>query len=587
MRAVSDVTRNNATLTVTGSSGTNAPAAGTSQAWTVAALPASFGVALGTGETLRLVDSTAGASTGQQAEIVLLTASAGAGATSIAVTRGVEGTTPVPHSTGATFAAVVTKAVFDGLPAVSITKGLGWFVPTDPRFGAKGDGATDDSAAINAAITTANAAHGAVWLSAGVYLVNSTINLGSGTLSGAGSLNEGSGSGRSQLLAGTAGMTVLAASALSRISNIGVQGNDVANIGIHYDQAPRAFTENVEVYRCRKSSYVLAKTQNSCFVNCFSQYSVWAFTLANGARNNSFYHCTAGNPSRYYHDIAMGVTWANTGILRFAIDERDSDFGGSAVTMMGNDRNLFTGGIFEQAPIAIKFENLSSFAGIEAQNNQFYGVEFTCSQILDTRIGHPGPLLMDSCCYIVDTQDSAWGLGTNGYVRFQGEPFFSGGNNLARRGVTQGSNYCSLFVIDLDQQSSPSSVMSDGGGTFTFSETTREIALLSGNTMVRCGPNVSVVNSLTLNQLTVPGFTAIATFTIKRVGANPVLVYVPLNGSPWRRQVGSYAAAGTYSLPIHIGDATNDSFGLAFGLNGSASGSVVIKGVTMKAAGGW
>src|SRR5664280_2032594 len=242
-RAVTDVTRNNATLTVTGASGTTAPAAGTSQTWTVAALPASFGAALGAGETLRLVDSTAGTTSAQQAEIVLLAASTGSGATSVTVTRGVEGTTPVAHSTGATFAAVVTKAVFDGLAAVSITKGLGWFVPTDPRFGAKGDGATYDSAAINAAITTANAAHGAVWLSAGVYLVNSTINLGSGTLSGAGSLNEGSGSGRSQLLAGTAGMTVLAASALSRISNIGVQGNDVANIGIHYDQAPRAFTE--------------------------------------------------------------------------------------------------------------------------------------------------------------------------------------------------------------------------------------------------------------------------------------------------------------------------------------------------------
>lgn len=113
-----DVIRNNLTLTLAGTSGTTAPAAGTSQSWTVAALPAAAGAALGTGETLRLVDSTAGGSTAQQAEIVLLTAMAGTGATSVTVTRGVEGTTPVAHSTGATFAAVVTKAVFDGFPRV-------------------------------------------------------------------------------------------------------------------------------------------------------------------------------------------------------------------------------------------------------------------------------------------------------------------------------------------------------------------------------------------------------------------------------------------------------------------------------------
>src|SRR5664280_3404142 len=152
MRAVSDVTRNNATLTVIGSSGTNAPAAGTSQAWTVTALPASFGVALGTGETLRLVDSTAGASAAQQAEIVLLTASTGSGATSITVTRGVEGSTPVAHSTGATFAAVITKAVFDGIPATYIKVAE---APLSPfRYGVKSDANSDDTASW-AAVTAA------------------------------------------------------------------------------------------------------------------------------------------------------------------------------------------------------------------------------------------------------------------------------------------------------------------------------------------------------------------------------------------------------------------------------------------------
>src|SRR5664280_1786782 len=154
---MTDVTRNNATLTVTSSSGTTAPSAGTSQTWTVASLPAAFGAALGTGETLRLVDSTSGATTAQQAEIVLVTAMDGTGDTSITVTRGVEGSTPVAHSTGATFAAVVTKAVFDGYVS---------------RAPAPSGG--DDSAALQAALNTITNPGGKVILRPGVYHLDST-----------------------------------------------------------------------------------------------------------------------------------------------------------------------------------------------------------------------------------------------------------------------------------------------------------------------------------------------------------------------------------------------------------------------------
>jgi hypothetical protein len=163
---VVDVTRNNATLTVTGSSGTTGPSGGTSETWAVAALPVSFGAALGASETLRLVDSTAGASVGQQAEIVLLTASTGSGATSITVTRGAEGTTPVPHSAGATFAAVITKAVLDRLTIYRTV--------TDVDL----TGSYDVSAAIQAALDRAGEIP--VFLPPGIYKISSPLQLNPG-----------------------------------------------------------------------------------------------------------------------------------------------------------------------------------------------------------------------------------------------------------------------------------------------------------------------------------------------------------------------------------------------------------------------
>lgn len=93
---------------ITTTSATTAPAAGTSESWTVTALAAGIRT-LGIGETYALVDATPGATSGQQAEIIYVTATDGPGDTSITVTRGAENTTPVAHSNPATFNIVVTE----------------------------------------------------------------------------------------------------------------------------------------------------------------------------------------------------------------------------------------------------------------------------------------------------------------------------------------------------------------------------------------------------------------------------------------------------------------------------------------------
>ena len=112
-----DVYANNATLVTT--SATTSPSALASETWTVTALPGAWPT-LAAGQTLRLADATSGASTSQQAELVLLTASTGSGATSITVTRGVEGTTPVAHASSSTWVAVVTKVMVDTLASAHV-----------------------------------------------------------------------------------------------------------------------------------------------------------------------------------------------------------------------------------------------------------------------------------------------------------------------------------------------------------------------------------------------------------------------------------------------------------------------------------
>lgn len=98
-----DVQLNIQSLTTT--SATTAPAARTSETWTVTALAAGIRT-LASGETYALVDATSGATAAQLAEVVRVTA-ATAGATSITVTRGADATTPVAHSNPCTFNIVV------------------------------------------------------------------------------------------------------------------------------------------------------------------------------------------------------------------------------------------------------------------------------------------------------------------------------------------------------------------------------------------------------------------------------------------------------------------------------------------------
>ena len=451
------------------------------------------------------------------------------------------------------------------------------------EYGATGNGTTDDSVAIQNAINDAVTFRKSVFLPGGTYRINSTINLGGTTLTGEGTTVEG-GTPRSLLRAGTLGMTMLTCGSKSNVRNIGLQGAYLANIGIKLSGA-RASLSDIEIYRCRKTSYLLPSTQNSTLTNCYSAYSVTAFTLANGARNNNFFNCTANNMVQYYNESLMGIPYTSTRLLYFVIDSADPDYG-TSVTQNGNDRNNWFGGIFERAPIALVFKNLSAYTDVEMANNQFYGVEFSTTQIIDTSGATKlGVLTLDSC-EVGWSNEATFGIGTAGFINFQGCGYFTGGNNFDNRGITQSSNYPAKFVIDTD---TVFQVAAYRGGNVTTNTTAKSVTITGGDATV--GARFSAIvqgnlaNSGAAQRVGRPfGFNALLTYTVTQItGSNPVLVILELDQTPNRRTIATATAPGTYSVPVRIGQVTGDTFSVIVSANNNTS--CTVKGVSLRAVG--
>lgn len=107
-----DIQLNAQSITTGSTSGTTAPASGTIETWTVAALGSGVSALL-PGQTYALVDANSGATANQKSEIIRVTACTGPGATSITVIRGADNTTPYAHATATVFKVVAVSSFFN------------------------------------------------------------------------------------------------------------------------------------------------------------------------------------------------------------------------------------------------------------------------------------------------------------------------------------------------------------------------------------------------------------------------------------------------------------------------------------------
>jgi Pectate lyase superfamily protein len=141
------------------SGGTTAPAAGTSESWTVASSSAFPAAANGSTPPTQFHVADINANS----EIMAVTNVSG---TTWTVTRGAESTTPVTHTAGFTVYQVATAGGMGSFPQYYNVR----------AYRATGNGTTDDTTAIQNAITAAITAGGGVaYIPAGTYKTTSTI----------------------------------------------------------------------------------------------------------------------------------------------------------------------------------------------------------------------------------------------------------------------------------------------------------------------------------------------------------------------------------------------------------------------------
>lgn len=213
--------------TTVSSGGTDAPAAGTSQSWTVAS-SAGFPAASDSvfpRKSFHIADrATAG-----QGELIEVTNVSG---TTWTVKRGADGTTPIAHTAGFTVRNVVAAGWLQGLD-----DGRGAPVYDVKRYGAVGNAVADDTAAIQAAIDALPTAGGVVFFPSGTYLCASSLVISSSKrnvqLVGEGGMSAGASVPSTLLFTGTGSGSFINAqhSTSFRVSDLAVYYNDPAFTG--------------------------------------------------------------------------------------------------------------------------------------------------------------------------------------------------------------------------------------------------------------------------------------------------------------------------------------------------------------------
>jgi hypothetical protein len=122
---------------------------------------------------------------------------------------------------------------------------LDWFVVTDPTYGAVGDGTTDDTAAIQAAIDAAELIHGTVYFPAGTYKITSVLSVGEDIRLLGSQVGQGSGSTIVQATNSTGAISVTTDAYRSSISCLTIDGPATHATGIGIQTVRNIVLEDV------------------------------------------------------------------------------------------------------------------------------------------------------------------------------------------------------------------------------------------------------------------------------------------------------------------------------------------------------
>lgn len=173
---------------------------------------------------------------------------------------------------------------------------LDWFVVTDATYGAVGNGTTDDTAAIQAAIDACMAAGGGiVYFPKGVYKITATLNINPGSAANLHLIGEGGEYLTSEILMATANTTALSFTANangSHVIGLGIVGPTGGGSGDGIVGAKDVYVRDVRIYGFYNGLHLQNGSFYSYHLRGFFYNNVNAGVLLDdGSTNATFLDC--------------------------------------------------------------------------------------------------------------------------------------------------------------------------------------------------------------------------------------------------------------------------------------------------------
>ena len=403
-------------------------------------------------------------------------------------------------------------------------------------FGAVGDGVTDDTAAIQAALTYATPSSSATFTSVGGNAVY--FPAGKYRFTGAILIPEwvnliGDGKGLTVLLA--AGATSKIQFGTTSADNRGgssfgftIDGNSVATNGLYVGLAVERDFSDIDVVNCAGDGLIVESGQNNNFISCGFQHNGSAGSGSNvvldlGAGNNRFIGCEINRGAQ--NNVRIRQTGASPAGA-FSVPTNNRFYG--CMIERFNDETNFNGCIYQGNGRLNKFDKCDiSVTGVTATANlPAVRMERTDTSKASTQ------LLFDSCSFEGSASYTTVfdGQGSSGFTinaKFTGHTFFENHDKVFRL-----NDYC---FIDIQSFSDSS------GGTFFTG-----LGSLGQNTLV-----TSSIDSVVLN--------------MKNNSAASDVQYVSVDGEAYPRWVWrpNGLTAGSGSAPTDVTLARETAAGVA------------------------
>lgn len=305
-------------------------------------------------------------------------------------------------------------------------------------FGAVGDGITDDTTAIQAALDFANISPYKTVRAEKNYKITRTLVLDRAKLVGSGV--HPAYYKQATFIAGAAMNIMMTYTSDATIEDVYFDGNSLADWGVvGIWGTNRAHFNRVQVNHCLSFAFVTFGVQNSAYYDCTSYFTPYNFAFFNGTRNCSLYNSGGA---------------ATTSQILFDYDTSEKYGMSPRITDAGNDRINFFGGIYEYRSPAITARNTSGYNN-DTGNFGFYGVEITGGAeggIVDTTgcvTNGPTFNFYGGSFNWGTAESTPFSAGTLGRINFFGRTTFYGGANLPAKGITQKNSIAdSIQIID-------------------------------------------------------------------------------------------------------------------------------------------